>query len=708
MKLKLNFDDLESSENIVELIKSKDSTGQLLSKIGELVVEGYTVDEDSRSEWRDNIKEVMELIKVDVNERKTTPWDGASNIKYPLIKEAAIDYASRTLPEIIQNDRIVKSAVVGSDPDGQKHYSAVNVEKYMTYQLLRDDTDWEDGLDKLLQILPVLGTVFKKTYYNKLDKRNCSELCVPDKIAVNYNTQTLETARRITHVLVMYENDIVERQRMGIYDEDITIESLTKGVNTESLSGKTNTEDARDCDAPLTVLEQHFWYDLDGDGYKEPYIAIVHLESRQVLRIVNRFKDVIRNKDKKIMKILPIQYFTDFHFIKSSDGGFYSEGWGSILMPINAAINTLYNQLIDSGRQNNLQSGFLSRALRLKNGDASFKPGEWKILESSLGTDLSKMIYPLPTKEPSRTLYQLLVSLIQAGKDLAQSNGAVQGSETPQNVSNGVMNTLVDQGTKVYSAINKRVIRSLTKEFQKLYELNAVYVNQKHYREVLDDENADYKTDFNLKNCNIYPVADPLVSSTNQRLMKAQIVNSFRTADPRAIDIYTARSIQLDESEIKNILPQPDPNAPPPPEAQLIMSETQLNQARTQLTAMQAMAMTRDGEIETQNLAIKAQDSMTRAKYAQAQIAKMGGDKVHGDIKLSIAAGKLQNEINKGQMNAAHTQDMDNKQFELEAIGEANKKRKIELDAQLRAADITAKVAIADKKDKKPDDSNKE
>lgn len=686
--LKLDLKEVERSKNIVDLIKQDPNGNEYLSHIAQQISEGFKVDEDSRVDWKKIIDAIMKLVSVDT-ETKTTPWPGAANIKYPLIKDAAVNYASRTLPEIIQNDRLVKCVVTGNDPDDQKLQRANRVETYMSYQLLQDESEWEYSLSKLLQILPILGTVFKKTYYSDLDKKPCSELCLPDKIVVNYSCRSMEAARRVTHVISMCTNDIIERQRAGVYDPEIDVDTLHPDPT---------NNDARDSDYLIDILEQHFWYDLDGDGYKEPYIALVHKDSNQILRIVNRFKEVQYSKKKEILRIVPIQCFTDFHFICSFDGGFYSEGFGSLLFSLNDGINSILNQLVDAGTLNNIQGGFISRDIRLKNGNFNFTQGEWKVLETALGTDLKKSIFPMPTKEPSQTLFSLLSLLIQAGKELSQMTDALEGNQPAQNVSNNVMNNLIEQGSKIFTAINKRLFGQLRKEFKKLYELNAEYVDAEHYMMVLDDPQADYKKDFDLKTMDIYPVADPTVSSTTQRLLKSQVLMSLRTADLRAIDEYTVQSIQLDAAQIKKLLPPIDPKNPPPPpiDTQLKQSEIQLNSVKSQQIQLQTTMDMHKTQLSQQDMQNKTQDANTRTMESQARVAKMGADKAHGDAKITIAANKMVSEQQHKQLNTAHDITMDKNNLGVDVMAQESKNRKIELDSQLKAADIAAKLKIAD------------
>ena len=621
---KLTLAELKKSNNIAEMLDEEE-----LAEIGQQVVTGYEIDDNSRAEWTQIVDQAMDIAKQ-VMTKKSFPWENASNIKYPLIAQASIDYASRTLPEIIQNDKIVKAVVVGRDDDNSKYARADRVSKFMSYQLMEQHSDWEEGTDALLHILPILGTVFKKTYYDENEKYNCSELCYPDKIVVNYKTSSMESARRVTHCISLSDNDIVERQRRGLFSECDLVE-LSK-------------EYSEDMDCPREFLEQHCYLDLDEDGYKEPYIVTVHKESRKVLRIVNRFKDIEKNKEGEVLRITAEQYFTDYHFIKSPDGGFYSMGFGSLLLPINKAINSLINQLIDSGTLNNMQGGLIGRGLRLKNGQIQFKMGQWQVLDAANGDDIRKSVFPWPTKEPSGTLFSLLSLLMQVGKDLSSTTDVLSGKQPAQNVASTTISQLVEQGTKVFVAINKRVYRSLKKEYRKLYRLNSKHLSQDEYENVLDDPAADVKKDFDLGGVDILPVADPAVSTESQRMYRAGALQQLRTADPREVDRMFLEAMQLDVETIKRLLPEKDPNQAPPPEAQKIMAETQRLQAEIAKISAEATLAAESNKMEQMKLMQFMKESDSRIEEAVARVWKMQQDALHNMQKTQITATKMQSE----------------------------------------------------------------
>lgn len=644
----LELDTIKKSINIAEKLDEKE-----LISIGQQVLTGYQIDENSRAEWSEVVEKAMAIAKQTV-EQKDHPWPNASNVKYPLITRASIDYAARTMPEIIQNDRIVKAVIVGADANSDKWKRAERVSQFLSYQLMVDSPDWEDGTDKLLQILPILGTVFKKTYYSTLEKRVVSELCVPDRIVVNYGVQSLETARRITHILSLYKNDIIERQRSGLF-LDISLDEFMP----EEMNG--------DEDFPIELLEQHCWLDLDEDGYKEPYVVTAHKESGKIFRIVQRFDKITRNADKKIVSITPVHYFTDYHFIRSPDGGFYSVGFGSLLLPLNSAINTLINQLIDSGTMANMQGGFLGRGLRLKNGEFRFKMGEWKVLDTASGMDIKQQIFPLPVREPSSTLFSLLSLLMQVGQDLSSTNDAMMGKQPAQNVATGTLNQLVEQGTKVFTAINKRVYRSLKKEYDKIYKLTGKHIPNSVYQTVLDEQGVDIKKDFDMDTLDVYPIADPTLSSDNQRMSRIGIVQQLRTINPREADIMTLQSLHFDQSTIDRLLPPIDPNAPPPPEAQKIQAEIQKLQAEVAQISAQATLAAEKNAMEASSIQQANSESEARIQEAIMRGWKMQQDVLATRQKLEIVIAKLQNQSDKDAAQLKHQMIKDSAEIAVKA-----------------------------------------
>ena len=591
-----------------------------LHKIGANALEGYTLDKQSRMEWEKNSEEWTKLA-TQVREDKTFPWAKASNVKYPLLTTASMQFAARAYPSLVPSDgKVVKSKVIGKDPDGQKFELADRVSTYMSYQLMHEMQDWEEGMDKLLIMLPVVGTVFKKTYWDSVRKQVASDLVLPKNLVINYWARSIKDAERVSQVIEMSPRILKERQLNGTFlDVDLGTAPTPEGKQGAPAYDETT---------PFTIIEQHTYLDLDDDDYPEPYVVTFHLESGKVLRIAARFDvDKIITTDKgKIVKIEPIEYFTKFGFIPNPDGSFYDLGFGVLLGPINESVNTLINQLIDSGTLNNLQSGFLGKGLKLRMGETKFTPGEWKAVNST-GDDLKKQIVPLPSKEPSAVLFQLMGSLISSGKELASVAEIFVGKMPGQNTPATTTMATIEQGMKVFTAVYKRIYRSLEEEFIKLFNLNATYLNPQTYQEVLGITVGP--ADFNQENYKICPGADPTAVSQTEKLLKAQGLMellSLGILDPVKVGLRVLEAQeQPNYQELLNPQVAQTGQLPQQPNPKIMESEAKVQ------------AMQQASQIKQQDMAFKQQMDQRDQQFKQAMAAHSADqDARHKQVLASL------------------------------------------------------------------------
>ena len=599
---------LVESHNIAEKLDK-----EKLHTIGADALEGYTQDRQSREAWEHQMEEWTKLA-TQVREDKSYPWAKASNVKYPLLTTAAMQFAARAYPSLVPSDgKVVKSKVIGKDPDGQKSALADRVSMYMSYQLMHEMNCWEEGMDKLLIMLPVVGTVFKKTYWDSIKKVVASEIILPKDLVVNYWAKSLKDAERISQVIELSPRVLKERQMSGVFlDVDL-------GDAPTPLEAK--NAPAQDETTPYTIIEQHTYLDLDDDDYAEPYIVTFHLESGKVLRIVARFDDttIHTNDDGKLAKIEPIEYFTKFGFIPNPDGSFYDLGFGVLLGPINESVNTLINQLIDSGTLNNLQSGFLGKGLKLRMGETKFSPGEWKAVNST-GDDLKKQIVPLPSKEPSAVLFQLMGSLISSGKELASVAEIFVGKIPGQNTPATTTMATIEQGMKVFTAVYKRIYRSLEEEFQKLFQLNATYLNPNTYHDVLGIDVGP--SDFDAKQYKICPGADPTAVSQTEKLLKAQGLQELLPLgilDPVKVGLRILEAQeQPNYQELLNPQVAQTGQLPQQPNPKVLESQAKVqaiqtaSQIKQQEAAMKSQLAERDAGVQ---LAMKSQMADMEARH---------------------------------------------------------------------------------------------
>lgn len=568
---------LESSNLAADLSDDK------LIEIGKDVVSGYETDLDSRKPWEKDLKNWTELA-LQVASDKTYPWPNAANIKYPLLATAAMQFAARAYPTLIpSNGKVVKCKVIGSDPTGEKSMRAFRVSTHMSYQVMEQMDGWEEDMDKLLIALPISGTCFKKTYWDSSKQQNCSKLVLPKSLVVNYWTRCLEDAERITEVFYLSKRKVKERQNLGIFiDVELGDPQTPADDVTTSINRSFQLANDFDETTPYTILEQHTYLDLDEDGYAEPYVVTVEAESNKVLRIVPRFSeaDVLMDDKQNVVSIEATQYYTKYGFIPNPDGGFYDIGFGRLLGPLNNSANTIINQLVDAGSLSNLQAGFIGKGLRIKMGETRFQPGEWKAV-NAVGDDLKKQIFPLPVREPSQVLFNLLDLLLKSGKELASVAEIFVGKMPGQNTPATTTMASIEQGMKVFTAVYKRVYRSLTSEFRKIYKLNQQYMNPEEYIPILD--NPIPQEDYKGPEDDIIPGADPSAVSSQEKQQKVQAVMqllNLGTINPIAATLMYLEAHEIPEAEIKKLVMQPQPKTDPKIEA--LQAKAAIDQQKAQ------------------------------------------------------------------------------------------------------------------------------
>lgn len=579
-------DVLDNSDNVAEILADED-----LAAIGARVKEGYDADELSRGGWVQQQEEMLKLT-LQVYEKKNTPWPNAANVKYPLLTLAAIRFAATAYPALVDSVSPVKFLVKGEDQDGKKEKRAIRLAAHMSYQLTEEMENWEEEMDKALLITSIHGCAFKKTYRDEVEGKNCSELVLPRDLVVDYWTKDLKTSMRYTHILPVDDNFIYEQVAAGAFlDVDLPDEVSRKATEHNNrlnahASGQTTDAGPAQSNTPRMLLEQYTYIDLDNDGYKEPYIVTVDHDSAQVLRIVPRFdKDTVFVSPKDHSKILRIEaeeIFTKIPFIPNPDGSFYDIGFGVLLGSLNKAANTILNMLLDAGTLSNRQSGFLSKGIRVKGGDMRFQPGEWKIIESLAG-DIKNAIVPLPVREPSSVLYQLLVFLLEAGNRLGSTVDLMVGENPGQNQPYSTTVAVLEQGLKVFVAIHKRQFKAMKSEYQKLYRLNKRHTTEAEYLSVVDpakEDLEDAKLDYKGEDNDIRPNADASTITEAQRIAKSQAL--LQLAGPLGLNLEEVRRRVLVSQKQENVdaLLQPNPPMPPDPKVELEMGKLRFQAAK--------------------------------------------------------------------------------------------------------------------------------
>lgn len=594
---------LKTAKNIADLL-----TEEELLKIGRKCKRHYELDLASMKGWLKSYENALKLAKQ-ILEKPSYPWEDAANFIHPLISIACIQLASELYNEIIRDGKVVKAGVIGDDPDNLFFDSARRISDHMSYQLLEESKSWERGTDQLLHMLALSGTVFRKTYYDPICRKNCSDVCLPNEIIINNKITSLEEAQRISHIIYLSNNYIIERQRAGLY-RDISINVLQE-----------QTADG-DEDVLHKGIEQHCFLDLDGDGYQEPYIVTFHYQTTRVLRIEARYdiEGLHFNSKKQVEYIDPVHYFTAYHCIPSPDGDFLSLGLGSLLAPINEAINTATNLMLDAGTLQNMPSGFLGRGIRIKGGDYRLRPGEWKYLDGSPAVDAKNSIIQIPTGQPSTVLFNLLGLMIESGKQSAFVDDATTGKLPEANTSPTSVLATIEKGAQRYLSIRKRVYLSLKGEFEKWYRLNSLYLPQDVYYRTLNTDRAIKKIDYNLENINIYPLADGSLSTEAQRLFKAQAILAAAQSMPGAVNAQMAmmmyfQGLRIPENQIKNLIIPPPKE--PSPEDQKLLAEVEHIKEKTK--AMGGEQQLKQAELSLKDQEIERENRRTLSDHQKAQ-----------------------------------------------------------------------------------------
>jgi len=634
------------SKNIADLLDDK-----TLEKISGELREEIKSDENSQSEWDKQMKEALAIARQDIK-AKNYPWDKASNVQIPLILSACIQFNSRINPEIIQGNKIVQVSVMRPDPTDKISNIAYMQGRHMSYQLIDVVKNWIPDTDKLLMTLPLLGTVYRKIYFDPIKKVPHVDLCLPDEVILDQSCSALEYADRITHKITLSINQIIERTRAGIYKaysleeiEQAQINSMTDKYSEENISAE-SSQLSTPRYLRQNCYECHCWLDLDDDHYREPYIVLMHEASGRILRIKTRYNSKSWIKENgKIIGIEAKNFFTDYHFMPSPDGAFMGLGFGQILYPLNSAINTITNNLLDAGHLANVQGGFISKALKISKERLKFQPGQWEMVNSPSGNNLSNSIVPLPTKEPSQTLFNLLQFLLQSARELSSISEPMQGQLPPPNTPATTVLAVLQQGQKVYSSVFHRLYQGLKKEYEKLYDLNAEYLPVTETYNLAKESGMVERKQYDKKMYGVFPVADPNIASDTERLTKLQAlwnIKDDQNINERAVVMRYVELLRIPNAE-EFINPPPDPNAPPPPETQALIAKANNLNAETQKMHAELM-------IDADH---KAHQIELEEKRIALEAAKAGIDAASERINSVVQLAQADSKINDAEINRA-------------------------------------------------------
>lgn len=575
----------------------------VLSSIGARVVEEYNLDNNSRDKWYKEAKTALDLA-LQRAKPKTHPWDGASNVILPIITEAADQFAARAYPAIVDNGNVVKGKVYGDDngrpridpttgqpmmqldpatgqpvpvfevPPGEKQRRSDRVGEHMTWQLLEEQPEWEEDTDKLLHVLPIVGCHFRKTYFDPELGRNMSVGVSALNLVVDYWAKSTDTVPRATEELFYYPYEIEEKRRSKLFLDVEFGQAVDAGL---------------DRDKAHKFLEQHRRWDLDEDGYAEPYIITVHEESQKVVRIVAGYdREGIRlvAGSQDIARVARVQMYTKYDFLPNKEGGFYGQGFGQLLKPLNEAANTTVNMMIDSAHLQTLGGGFIGKGLSVEAGTMKMGLGQWKFVNAA-GNDVRAAVVPLVHKGPSPVLFQLLGMMVESSKSISSVKDVLTGEVKAQSMSPTVFMSMVEQGLKVFTSIWKRVRRSLRSEFDKCYRLNRIYLEEQTSYQRGDLWKTVSRADYE-KGSGVEPISDSNMVVDVQKMARASFLQQF-LQDPACDHIEILRRM-FDAASI----PDPDnlfkKDGGPDPAMLAMLHEREMRQIEVKASAMAKMA----------------------------------------------------------------------------------------------------------------------
>ena len=543
--------------NLNELLPESDT-----SAMGNQLQSDYMEYKTSRAEWERAYIDGLSLLGFKYDQR-TEPFQGASGATHPVLAEAVTQFQALAYKELLPSDGPVRTMVMGvSDP--MKEQQAQRVKNFMNYQLMDQMEEYEPEFDHMLFYLPLSGSTFKKVYFDDLLGRAVSKFIPADDLVVPYTATSLDDAESVIHVVKMSENDLRKQMAAGFYS-DIELTKPT-GTVTNDLEEKEREVEgvskSQRVDPLYTILECHVNLDLEGfedvgpdgepTGIKLPYVVTIEEGSRKVLSIRRNFAP---NDPKKIK----IQYFVHFKFLPGL--GFYGLGLIHMIGGLSRTATAALRQLLDAGTLSNLPAGFKQRGVRVKDDAQNIQPGEFKDVDTP-GGNLKDAFVFLPYKEPSQTLLQLMGIVVQAGQRFA-SIADMQVGDGNQQAAVGTTVALLERGSRVMSAIHKRLYVSLKKEFKLLAGVFGTYLPPEYPYDVPGAARNVKQTDFDDR-VDILPVADPNIFSMSQRISMAQTQLQLAQSNPQMHNMYEAYRDMYTAVGVKNI----DKILPPPPQNQ--------------------------------------------------------------------------------------------------------------------------------------------
>jgi hypothetical protein len=545
----------------------------ILVDIGSTLEEQYKDYRSSRQDWETTYTNGLDLLGFKY-ERRTEPFRNASGVTHPVLAESVTQFQSQAYKELLPADGPVRTQIVGKI-DSQKEQQAERVRDFMNYQIMTIMKEYEPEFDQMLFYLPLAGSTFKKVYYDEILGRAVSKFIPAEDLVVPYSATSLDDADAIIHVIKISANDLRKQQVGGFYKD---IDLGAPPMVTDQLKQKEREIEGirvEKQDDIYTLLECHVNLDIEGfedknasgepTGIKLPYIVTIEEGSREVLSIRRNYKaeDPLKNK---------INYFVHFKFLPGL--GFYGFGLIHMIGGLSRTATQALRQLLDAGTLSNLPAGFKMRGIRVRDDAQPIQPGEFRDVDAP-GGNLRDAFMPLPFKEPSATLLQLMGIVVQAGQRFA-SIADMQVGDGNQQAAVGTTMALLERGSRVMSAIHKRLYASLKNEFELLAKVFSSYLPPMYPYDVVGGERQIKQLDFDDK-VDILPVADPNIFSQSQRINLAQTEMQLAMSNPQMHNLYQVYRTMYEAIGVKNIdliLPPPQPPLPMDPSMEHINAMT--------------------------------------------------------------------------------------------------------------------------------------
>jgi len=522
-------EDMGFGENLAEGLDDRE-----LGSISSGLMGEFDANKSSRQEWEDAYTDGLDLLGFNYEER-TEPFRGASGVTHPLLAEAATQFQAQAFNELLPSSGPVRTAIMG-DETREKQEQASRVRNFMNYYITTVMEDYTPDMDQMLFYLPLAGSTFKKVYYDEVLGRAVSKFVPAEQLVVPYETSDLETCSNIAHTIRMNLNDLRKQQLAGIY-RDIPI--IPQQGDADEVQGELNRItgfEPGSVDYDCTLIEFHADLDIEGfedvdedgepTGIKVPYIVTISQDNGQILSIRRNYREEDELKRK-------IQYFVHYKFLPGF--GFYGLGLIHTIGGLSRTATAALRQLIDAGTLSNLPAGFKARGLRIRDDDDPLQPGEFRDVDAPGGA-IRDSLMPLPFKGPDQTLFNLLGFVVQAGQRFATITDMKVGDGN-QNAAVGTTLAMLEQGTRVMSAVHKRLHYAMRMEFKILSRVMSEFLPQEYPYSVENGDQAIMASDFDDR-VDVVPVSNPNTFSQAQRIALAQTKMQLAGAAPELHNMH--------------------------------------------------------------------------------------------------------------------------------------------------------------------------